>query len=33
VYVTVEEDLVTVLAILQLHRHPDTWKRRRRDIE
>jgi plasmid stabilization system protein ParE len=33
VFFTVEEDLVTVLAILHLHRHPDTWKRRRRDIE
>jgi plasmid stabilization system protein ParE len=28
VFFTAERDLVTVLAILHLHRHPDTWKRR-----
>ena len=28
VFFTAEADLVTVLAILHLHRHPDTWKRR-----
>lgn len=33
VFFTVEDDLVTVLAVLHLHRHPDTWKGRRRDIE
>jgi hypothetical protein len=33
VFFTVENDLVTVLAVLHLHRHPGTWKRRRRDTE
>lgn len=33
VFFTLEDDLVTVLAVLHLHRHPDTWKRGRHDIE
>jgi hypothetical protein len=33
VFFTFEDDLVTVLAVLHLHRHPDTWKRRHRDTE
>jgi plasmid stabilization system protein ParE len=33
VYFTLEADLVMVLAVLHMHRHPDTWKRRRRDTE
>jgi plasmid stabilization system protein ParE len=33
VFYTVEDDFVTVLAVLHLHRHPDTWKRRRGDTE
>jgi toxin ParE1/3/4 len=33
VFFTLEDDLITVLAVLHLHRHPDTWKRRRRDTE
>lgn len=33
VYFTLEADLITVLAVLHLHRHPDTWKRRHRDTE
>ena len=30
VFFTVEDDIITVLAVLHLHRHPDTWKRGRR---
>jgi plasmid stabilization system protein ParE len=30
VFFTVVADVVTVLAVLHLHRHPDTWKDRRR---
>jgi plasmid stabilization system protein ParE len=33
VFFTTEDDLITVLAVLHLHRHPDTWKRRRRHPE
>jgi hypothetical protein len=33
VFFTTQADLITVLAVLHLHRHPDTWKPRRRDIE
>ncbi len=33
VYFTLEADLITVLAVLHMHRHLDTWKRRRRDTE
>ena len=33
VFFTMVGDLITVLAVLHLHRHPDTWKRRRRDPE
>jgi hypothetical protein len=33
VFFTTEADLVTVLAVLHLHRHPDNWKRRRRDTD
>ncbi len=33
VYFTLEVDLITVLAVLHMHRHPDTWKPRRRDTE
>ncbi|MCA1559922.1 MAG: type II toxin-antitoxin system RelE/ParE family toxin [Acidobacteria bacterium] len=33
VFFTTEGELITVLAVLHLHRHPDTWKRRRRDTE
>jgi hypothetical protein len=33
VFSTTEVDLITVLAVLHLRRHPDTWKRRRRDTE
>jgi hypothetical protein len=29
VFFTVEGDLITVFAVLHLHRHPDTWKRGR----
>jgi hypothetical protein len=29
VFFVVEDELVTVLAVLHLHRHPDTWKSRR----
>src|ERR1700737_4653870 len=29
VFFTVDDDLVTVLAVLHLHQHPDTWKRGR----
>lgn len=28
VFFLVEDDVVTVLAVLHLHRHPDTWKGR-----
>lgn len=31
VFFTVEGDVITVLAVLHLHRHPDTWKRGRSD--
>lgn len=30
VFFTVAADVATVLAVLHLHRHPDTWKDRRR---
>ena len=30
VFFTAGDDVVTVLAVLHLHRHPDTWKDRRR---
>lgn len=30
---TVDDDLITVLAVLHLHRHPDMWKRGRRDTK
>lgn len=33
VFFTTDADLITVLAVLHLHRHPDTWKRRRRNAE
>jgi plasmid stabilization system protein ParE len=33
VYFTLEADLITVLAVLHMHRHPDTWKRKRSDTE
>ena len=33
VFFTTEADLITVLAVLHLRRHRDTWKPRRRDIE
>ena len=33
VFFTKEADQITVLAVLHLSRHPDTWKRRRRDPE
>jgi len=33
VYFTLEADLITVLAVLHMHRHPDTWKRKRKDTE
>jgi plasmid stabilization system protein ParE len=29
VFFTTGDDLITVFAVLHLHRHPDTWKRRR----
>ena len=29
VFFTVESDIITVLAVLHLHRHSDTWKRHR----
>ena len=32
-FFTTEADRITVLAILHLHRHPDTLKRRRRDSQ
>ena len=31
VFFTTDVDLVRVLAVLHLHRHPDTWKRRPED--
>ena len=31
VFFTAEADCITVLAVLHLHRHPDTWKRLRGD--
>ena len=33
VYFTLDADLITVLAVLHMHRHPDIWKQKRRDIE
>lgn len=30
VFFTIDDDMVTVLGVLHLHRHPDTWKRARR---
>jgi toxin ParE1/3/4 len=33
VFFTTEADLITVMAVLHLRRHPDTWKRRGRDTE
>jgi hypothetical protein len=33
VYFTLESDLITVLAVLHMRRHPDTWKRKRNDSE
>ena len=33
VFFTVKDDLVTVLAVLHLHRHPNTWKPRRGESE
>ncbi len=33
VFFTMEDDLIAVLAVLHLHRHPDTWKRGRRSAE
>ena len=29
VFFTVADDMVTVIAVLHLHQHPDTWKRGR----
>jgi len=29
VFFTINDDTVLVLAVLHLHRHPDTWKRQR----
>jgi plasmid stabilization system protein ParE len=31
VYFTLKDDRMTVLAVLHLHRHPDTWKRHEDD--
>lgn len=31
VFFTTDADLITVFAVLHLRRHPDTWKRPRRD--
>jgi plasmid stabilization system protein ParE len=31
VFFTAEADIITVLAVLHLHRHPDAWKRGRPD--
>jgi plasmid stabilization system protein ParE len=33
VFFMTDADLITVLAVLHLRRHPDTWKRRRRDTQ
>ena len=33
VFFTADAELVTVLAVLHLHRHPDTWKRGDREGE
>jgi hypothetical protein len=33
VFFMTQADLITVLAVLHLRRHPDTWKRRRRGTE
>ena len=33
VFFTTETDLITVLAVLHLRRHPDSWKRGRGDVE
>ncbi len=33
VFFTTKADLITVLAVLHLHRHPDTWKRGPRDTK
>jgi len=33
VFFTTDVDLIRVLAVLHLHRHPDTWKRRPEDPE
>ena len=33
VFFTTDVDLIRVLAVLHLHRHPDTWKRRPKDPE
>jgi toxin ParE1/3/4 len=33
VFFTIADDLITVLAILHLHCHPDTWQNRRGDAE
>jgi plasmid stabilization system protein ParE len=33
VFYTTDGDLIRVLAVLHLHRHPDTWKRRPEDPE
>src|SRR5919106_5314491 len=30
VFFTVEGDIITVLAVLHMHRHPETWKQHRR---
>ena len=30
VFFTADDGIITVLAVLHLHRHPDTWKRGRR---
>ena len=30
IFFVLEDDLVTVFAVLHLHRHPDTWKARLR---
>jgi plasmid stabilization system protein ParE len=33
VFFTAEDDVITVVAVLHLHRHPDIWKDRRADFE
>lgn len=33
VFFTTQNDLITVIAVLHLRRHPDTWKRPRRDTD